>query len=80
MRIALVFAALLALSACNVNRPAIGSPVVIWTDRETGCQYLVAAGAGVTDWSNPGGSITPRLGSDGRPLCRPETQSAALPS
>lgn len=67
----LLASALLLTAACNVDRPALGSPVVIWTDQETGCQYLVAAGAGVTDWSDRGGSITPRLGPDGEPLCRP---------
>ncbi|MGE0044829.1 MAG: DUF6440 family protein [Hyphomonadaceae bacterium] len=71
MKLAATLALALFLAGCNVDRPGVGSPVVIWTDRETGCQYLVAAGAGVTDWSNPGGSITPRLGPDGRPLCGP---------
>ncbi len=66
---AALFASLLLLAACNVDRPGVGSPVVVWTDQETGCQYLVAAGAGITGWSNRGGSITPRLGQDGQPIC-----------
>ncbi len=66
---ALAVLAVLFVASCNVDRPSLGSPVVVWTDQLTGCQYLVAAGAGITDWSNRGGSITPRLGQDGKPIC-----------
>jgi len=34
----------------------------IWTDAETGCQYLLVR-------VKEGNSVTPRLGSDGKPMC-----------
>lgn len=49
-----------------IDRPTIGgygSDMAIWTDAQTGCEYLV--------WARvQGGGVTPRLNTAGRPICR----------
>lgn len=45
------------------SRRAGGEEVRVWRDPETGCQYLL--------WERrQRGSMTPRLGPDGRPVCK----------
>ncbi len=40
-----------------------GEEVRVWRDPETGCQYLL--------WERrQRGAMTPRLGSDGKPICK----------
>lgn len=58
----LILASALLLASCNradqtVSRGLNGA-ISIWTDKETGCQYVL------TD-----DNITPRLKSDGLPAC-----------
>lgn len=76
-RIGIVIAVGLALSACEepdapapqVTVTAWSGNVRIWTDQETGCQYLQYA-------ISYGGNMLPRLNSDGTPMC-PDVESSS---
>ena len=43
-----------------VRAPSSMWAPVVWTDPDTGCQYLLASN----------GAASPRLGATGRPICR----------
>jgi len=56
----LILVFVVCLCGCNENAVNIlGMQPRIWVDYHTGCQYLIV----------PDASITPRLGTNGFPLC-----------
>ena len=69
MKPAMILAALLALAGCaardDTDAPDIRSGFSLFTDYKTGCQYI--------GWT--GHAITPRIGSDGRQICRAPGES-----
>lgn len=74
--IAMALTLSLGLSGCDAqsdtprNRPLAGfGATVVATDRDTGCQYLYIAMRG-------SGALTPRLSSDGKPMCSPPATEA----
>lgn len=83
--IPIVLLAALALSGCDEMQDARGfdarmdgkvlretsltGKIGSVTDRETGCEYIVIG------FTQP--TLTPRLGNDGRPICRPVSKPEA---
>jgi hypothetical protein len=65
-----MLSALALLASCTERNPPNSAPgtmdypqsVRVYTDAETGCQYLV-------DTAYKQGGITPRLNSNGQPVC-----------
>lgn len=57
----LLLIALLALAAC-ADRTDFAGFARIWTDPDTGCQYVVTA-------YSYGGGVTPRMNADGTQRC-----------
>ena len=58
--------ALLCVGCRGQNEPTKdGSGIYVYTDTDTGCQYV-----GWRPGYQAGGAITPRMGVDGKQICR----------
>lgn len=74
-----VMLACMTLAACDDGKglvghldapnawPQVSRDLVVYRDEGTGCDYVRVRGAG-------GGDLTPRLGADGKQICRLASQ------
>lgn len=58
-----------ALIDPNAITDAEGDTLTVYTDHASGCEYIVS-------WGHRSQAMTPRLGPDGKPICKPTTGTA----